>query len=149
MQASIAGGILIGSLIIGIFPQKDKIHKIISRSLIIQLIPLYSIGVLLYLYQQHIIAYYSFLFCFVLIGMILVIISILCGVFIQRTVPNELLGRVSSILSTLVMAAIPLGMIIGGLLSDLLPMIIVLAIVFIMYFISDSFFWFNKEIREL
>lgn len=151
--SSLAGGLFLGSLVFGFTPQKEKIYKTISTSLIIQLIPLFSIGVILYLYQQQIIGYFTFLFsymlCFVVIGMMLAIIGISCSVFIQKTVPNELLGRVSSILSTLVMAAIPLGILVGGLLADLLPMVIVLGILFISYFASDLFFWFNKETRKL
>lgn len=153
VQSALGIGVLIGSMLLGLLPQKDKIYKLLRSCLMLQLIPMFFIGATLYLYQIDLISstilLYSFLVSFGLIGVMMAMINIPLGVFTQRVVPNELLGRVGALTSTLVMAAMPLGMLIGGVLTDFIPMIVVLIIVFILYIITNTMFWVNKELRSI
>ncbi|WDC84246.1 MFS transporter [Caloramator sp. mosi_1] len=145
--ASESIGFLLGAIIISALPQRDKINIYLKIGIIV-----YSVLVFLaYLgVNSYINGYISsqvFVIIFVLMALVLgtfsSIINIPFGVFIQRKIPNELLGRVSAMLGTLSMAAMPLGMLLGGVLTDLLPMNILLLITsIILAIISISGFFF-------
>lgn len=153
VQTSIGVGIILGSIVIGALPQKEKVYKHISLVILFQLVPLLIIGVTYGLYDLNIFTQIQFLIiyivCFGSIGFNLAMMNIPIGVLIQKTVPNELLGRVGALTSMLVMAAMPLGMLMGGLLTDVLPMTIVLSFVFLSNIIANTLFWFNPNTKKM
>ncbi|HAR86141.1 MAG TPA: MFS transporter [Clostridium sp.] len=73
---------------------------------------------------------------FVSMGITCLLISILCGInnillgtILQQETPNFMMGRVSSVLGTLLVIATPLGQMVFGVLLDKIPVYICVAIV--------------------
>ena len=55
-----------------------------------------------------------------IMGFIMPVVNIIVMTVVQTTVPHDKMGRVSSILNTLMMIGSPLGAILAGLLSDII-----------------------------
>lgn len=73
---------------------------------------------------------------FVSMAMTCLLIAILCGInnillgtILQQETPNSMLGRVSSVLNTLLLASTPLGQMIFGVLLDKIPVYICVSII--------------------
>ena len=84
---------------------------------------------------------------FVSMGITCLLISILCGInnillgtILQQETPNFMMGRVSSVLGTLLIAATPLGQMVFGVLLDKIPVYVCVAIVSTIIIVSSVIF---------
>jgi len=84
---------------------------------------------------------------FVSMAITCLLISILCGInnillgtILQQETPNSMLGRVSSVLNTLLLAATPLGQMVFGVLLDKIPVYICVVIVSAIMIVSSVAF---------
>ncbi|WP_157055710.1 hypothetical protein [Clostridium sp. DMHC 10] len=82
-------------------------------------------------------------------GIIFTTINIPLNVVVQKSISNEFLGRVSSLVSTISMIAMPIGMIIGGGTADLIPMKYLVFSIGIIYLITAIVFTKIKILREV
>lgn len=90
-----------------------------------------------------------FIAIYLFIGMANSILNIPIGVVVQRLVPNEILGKVSSLLNTLIMAAMPLRMLLGGAAADLMPMNMLLLITSVIFTVITVYLCLQKDIRRI
>ncbi len=132
IQAAIGSGILLGSLAMSVRPQRDKIWADLRGAFTIMMFPLVSIVAAFFLFSTQQMEPMSVIGVFVgaafVMGVMIAFVNIPVNVLIQRRVPNELLGRVDAVFSTLLMAGIPVGTIIGGIVTDRFPMVWILAL---------------------
>lgn len=84
---------------------------------------------------------------FVSMGITCILISILCGInnillgtILQQETPNSMMGMVSSVLNTLLVAATPLRQMVFGVLLDKIPVYICVAIVSAIIIVSSIIF---------
>ncbi|SHF23996.1 MFS transporter [Caloramator proteoclasticus] len=146
-------GFLLGAAIISSIPQRDKINGYLKIGMIVYCLLIF----VAYLVVNSFIKGYIvskvlvtiFVITALLLGVFSSIMNIPFGVFIQRRIPNELLGRVSAMLNTLSMAAMPLGMLFGGALADIIPMnLLLLATSIVLAGLTISLF-FIKEVNSI
>lgn len=153
VQASLAIGFMIGAIIISKLPQKDKIFKTLHNSMIGFTLVVISIGILTELY----IANYmiesqltiGFITLFLLLGIIQALIGISFNVKFQKVVPNQMLGRVTALMNTLCMCAMPLGMLIGGVAADMIKVNILIFIVAILIVFLNIYIIFQKDLKSI
>ncbi|SCY60907.1 Predicted arabinose efflux permease, MFS family [Alkaliphilus peptidifermentans DSM 18978] len=126
VQSALGVGMILGAIFIGALPQREKVGKFLKVVVTLVLIPLIGLAILFHLTQS---AYYTnqvlingFIIGFLIIGVLMAMINIPINVLFQRKVPNELMGRVDAVLGTLMMAGMPIGMVVGGLLADFISM---------------------------
>lgn len=151
--AASAIGFLIGAGIISILPQKDKINRYIRSSLIGFSALVFGIYFIMLARSNNLISNTSvvilFVLVYLLIGTASSILNIPVGVVIQRLVPNEILGKVSALLNTLIMAAMPLGMLLGGAAADAISMNILLLGTCIIFSVITIYICIQKDISKI
>ncbi|MCX7695969.1 MAG: MFS transporter [Caloramator sp.] len=146
-------GFLLGALIISTIPQRDKINGYLKIGMIVYCSLIFMAYLAVNSFINGYIASGVLVVIFIIFALILGVFSSIMnipfGVFIQRKIPNELLGRVSAMLNTLSMAAMPLGMLFGGALADLLPMNLLLLFTSIVLSGLTVSLFFIKEIKSI
>lgn len=151
--AASAFGFLIGAAIISVLPQKDKINHYIRISLIAFSILVFGIYFIMLYKSSNLISNTTvvalFVVIYLLLGISTSILNIPTGVVVQRLVPNEILGKVSALLNTLIMAAMPLGMLLGGAAADIMPMNALLLSTALIFSLFTLYLCVQKDIKEI
>lgn len=92
------------------------------------------------LFNNNTVPYISIIIIIFIIGLVITIGNISLGTVCQQETPLPMLGRVNTLINTICMAAIPLGMAVFGVLFDKIPAYMCVAISSIAIFISLMFF---------
>ena len=119
-EGTLSLGIFIGGIVTGIFLSKKKINLV--RTFMLTVIGsgffVAAIGISVLLYKKNIlntyIAYYIMIFFIFLIGAIFTTINIALPSYIQENTPSNIMGRVMSIRTMLLMSTGPIGQLILG-----------------------------------
>lgn len=120
VQSMIAFGLILGSIVSGIIGQKLDVRKVFGPIINISALSFAAIaGILILFYNKTVSNIYIVLGAVIMILIIIVIlltlINILLSTIFQQETPSEIMGRASSVLSTICIAAMPIGQIfIGG-----------------------------------
>ena len=107
---------------------------------IILLIVLVSSPLYLNLFSSNFPPFISMIIACVLISIICGVNNILLGTILQQETPNSMMGRVSSVLNTMLLASTPLGQMVFGVLLDKISAYICVAIVSIIIILSSIMF---------
>ncbi|CDF58420.1 MFS transporter [Thermobrachium celere] len=146
-------GFLLGAVIISSIPQRDKINGYLKIGMAVYCLSIFVAYIVVSSYVKAYIVSGMLVIIFIVIALMLGVFSSIMnipfGVFIQRKIPNEFLGRVSAMLNTLSMAATPLGMLFGGTLADLLPMTLLLLGTFVVLTALTTSLFFIKQIESI
>lgn len=146
-------GTMTGVFLIGIIPQGEKIYKTF-RNAIISIASLFlCISLVFYLYTKSTITPNA-LILMMSAGLFLGggaagIINIPVNVVIQKSIPDNFLGRVSSFMSILPMIATPIGMVAGGAAADVIPMKYLVFSTAVLYTIMAVALTKAKSLKEL
>ncbi|MBU5674846.1 MFS transporter [Alkaliphilus sp. MSJ-5] len=140
-------GMLVGSILLSFLPQRDKIFKqtavlftifiCILMAVALPVIPIFS-G-----YSKGVYFVY-YIIVMGLGGMVVAFIDIPIMVVFQRLIPDEVRGRVLSLIGTMAVGIAPIGLLLAGILIDHIPTWIlpicagVLLIVKLISFIKDE-----------
>lgn len=81
--------------------------------------------------------YYLMLTLLFIAGFFNAIVNVFFGAVVQLTVPSDMRGKVSALMSTILQGLTPLGMALGGILAEFIS---INSIIFICFFISTLFF---------
>lgn len=120
MQAIVAMGILVGSILPGIIQNKLPETKIFGIVVTISGIIVLSVCTVIILFYNKVILNITVVTaCIITLLFVMVVFIIVCNIVLstifQKEVPMDFMGRASSVLNTLCTAAMPAGqMIIGG-----------------------------------
>lgn len=152
-QVAMTLGSMGGALLFGILPQQKKFYSTFKI--------IFFAGSMLFLCASAFFYFYTtgfitksiligiFIFLGFFGGIIFTTINIPLNVVVQKSISNEFLGRVSSLVSTISMIAMPIGMIIGGGTADLIPMKYLVFSIGIIYLITAIVFTKIKILREV
>jgi len=153
VSAAMSIGFLLGAAIVSRTFKGEKINKILRFCNIGITAIILAIYMTMKLYSINVISSFIvvilFIILFLILGTTLSILNIPIMVVIQKIIPNEMLGRVSALTSTLAMMAMPLGMIIGGTLTDIFAINVLLFATAIIYGIITIYLCANKEISKI
>ena len=145
-------GMLVGSIILSFMPPREKIFKYeavllsifigVLMAIAIPVMPIFS-G-----YSKNLYFVY-YIIIMGLGGMVVAFIDIPIMVVFQKLIPDEVRGRVSSLISTMAVGISPIGLLLAGFLIDHVPTWVlpigagVLLIIRLIYFIKD------EELRKI
>ncbi|WP_407889632.1 MFS transporter [Levilactobacillus sp. N40-8-2] len=119
--SAFSGGVLLGNLILSILPKfKNVLLAVLKLSMIIgSLIAIIGLCFIVPLATQTLIV--GLIIIALVIGIVLAFVNTPMSVYMQMTVPTQLLGRVGSTFSTLMQLALPLGTVVYGICFQHLP----------------------------
>lgn len=121
LNSADALGMLIGNLIISVSPELRHLAKILTITMIIIGTGLMGVGTLLMVaFDKLMVQLVGSLMLFS-VGMSLVFMNTPFGIYMQKTVPTELMGRVSSTEMSLNMMSISLGTVFYSFIFQLIP----------------------------
>lgn len=152
LEAIFPAGMLIGAAILSIFPEREKKFKTLIFSLLITELCILFIGIPiipnLMIFNKS--AYFIFyMIDFFILGVAIAIVDIPLSVMIQRETPDNLRGRVQSLIATLSSILTPFAMLLSGVLLDILPAYILPISGGVILLIFTLFMTFNKDIRTI
>lgn len=146
-------GTIIMSIIFTLIKQRDKIYRFVIIGLMVWL-PLLTIQTLLiYLVINHVISFAWFFGLSIAIslidGMIGVFINTPVGVAFQKYVPKDMLGRVNSMLNTIVAGLMPIAIALGGIFLEYRSVIELYMIGLVGFIIAGIIFLSSKSVKQL
>lgn len=153
VSAAFSIGFLLGAAIVSLISKGEKVNKLVRLCNvgITAIIAAMYIVMKLYLLKgiSSFIVLILFIILFLALGATLSMMNIPLMVVVQKIIPNEMLGRISALLNTLSMLAMPLGMIIGGTLTDILAINVLLFVTAIVYGVITVYLCVNKDISKI
>lgn len=152
VQAASSIGMLLGSILLSIIPEKEKKYRYIVYGNLILSITILLIGLLvvpgLKIFNN---AIYCVLYAIIKATMNIdvLFVNIPISVTMQRLVPDNMRGRVFGLQDTIVTAILPIGLLLSGILSNIIPVYII-PIASGGFLLMLSFLMIkNKSIKEL
>lgn len=123
LQTTLVIPMIIAPFICSIMGKKMKLSKILFldiffTSILVGIMAIIPSKVYLNLFNTNFIPYISLISIIFIISIIVSVGNISLNVMVQQEVPLEMLGRVSTVMSSVCMAAIPIGQIVFGVLFD-------------------------------
>lgn len=108
-SASIVGGFLAGSVTRRLSMNKILIIDFIAQPILVGVITVVTSGVVLSLVDGYYLPLFLLGFIQYILIMVMTIGNVVINTTFQKLIPNELLGRVTTVIGTFAMGAIPLG----------------------------------------
>lgn len=124
IEAAFSIGMLLAAILVARLPEKEKKLKDLTLGIAGMGITIFCMGIPGFTFVKSLSNAYVFTLYFILailFAFFVVKIDIPLGVLIQRSTPNEMLGRTMGVLSTISSSLNPLGIIFAGIFIDYLP----------------------------
>ncbi|WP_291584114.1 MFS transporter [Clostridium sp. UBA6640] len=123
LQCFFVASMMVATFVINKVTKKITIGKIIFLDIFITSILIAVMAIIpstfyLNLFSSNLIPYISLIIIIFMIGLIISIGNIALGTMFQQEVPLEIMGRVGTVMSSISMAAMPLGQMLFGFLFD-------------------------------
>jgi len=146
-------GSIVMSIIFTLIKQRDRMYKFISIGLVAWIPMLVLQALLIYLVVNGTIGFPLFFGLSIAIafidGNIGVFVNTPIGVAFQKYVPREMLGRVNSMLNTLVQGLVPISIALGGLFLEYRSVAELYLIGVIGFIIGSAIFFSSKSVKQL
>jgi hypothetical protein len=152
LEAMAPIGIIAGSIILSIFPERDKKYKTVICGLIVQSFIMILLGLSMlpiYLNTNKFIYFLLYIALIFVLEVFSSIVNISVRVTIQRIIPDVIRGRILGFLSTLSLAITPIGLSISGALIDKLPPYILPLLVGLFLTIITAIMSLNKYVKNI
>lgn len=121
LNSADALGMLVGNLIISVSPELRKLARILAVTMITMALGISGVGVLLLVNPSKLLVQSAGSLILFAVGMSLAFMNTPFGIYMQKTVPAEIMGRVSSTEMSLNMMSIPLGTVFYSFIFQLFP----------------------------
>lgn len=152
LEAMFPLGMMIGSIIMSIFKEKDKKYKSFIGSILLvsMATALMSLPVMpMFMNLNKNIYFVYYMISLIISGAAVIYANIPIQLVIQRETPDSMRGRIFALLETTSISIFPLGLILSGLLLERIPVYILpLLSGAVMIFITLAM-GLNKEIRKI
>ena len=123
VKAFLPVGMLIGSILLSLLPQKKKLYKRLVILLVIFIAFIFSMGIpMLNVNLSHNLIFIFYIIAMGGMGFTIAWIDIPVISLIQKETPDEIRGRVFGLLGTASIAIAPLGILLAGFLIEQIPM---------------------------
>ncbi|HOJ45255.1 MAG TPA: MFS transporter [Bacilli bacterium] len=146
-------GTIVMSIIFTLIKQRDRMFKFISWGLLAWIPLILSQAILIYLVVSGVIGFWLFFGISIAIafldGNISVFVNTPIGVAFQKYVPREMLGRVNSMLNTLVSGLAPISIALGGLFLEYRSVPELYLISAVGFVIGSIIFFSSKSVKQL
>lgn len=151
IEAAFPVGMLLAAIIIGKLPEQTKKRK----SLFIAIIGMGVVSIIMGLPVLDRVSGLDIQFAFLLYMALLFVMAIFIAmldmpimVVMQRTIPNDMLGRVMGVLGTISAGLIPLGILLAGISIDIIPAYMVFFVMGIYFVIAAIMMNKSKAMQE-
>lgn len=151
IEAAFSIGMLLAAILVGRLPEAEKKLKGLTLGIAGMGITITCMGIPGFLILKDLDNAYIFALYFVLailFAFFLVKIDMPLGVLIQRSTPNEMLGRTMGVLSTISLSLNPLGIILAGIFIDHMPAYIIFLVSGVYFIISSVFLYKSNGMQE-
>lgn len=123
VQSMIAVGLILGSIVGGVVGQKLDMRKVFGPIINLSALSYTAIaGILILFYNKTVTNVYITIGAIIIVLIVMVIlitlINILTSTIFQQEVPTDMMGRAASVLSTICVAAMPIGQLFIGSMFD-------------------------------
>lgn len=145
-------GMLVGSLILSIIPERDKKYKSMIGGLLVCSLVILMFGMPIFngiLGLGNIFWFIYYTALIIIIGTAIVFVQVPISVMMQRLVPDNMRGRVIGLMGTMAMAISPVGMILSGVLLDIVPAFIMPVATGVILVFLTLMMAANKDIKRL
>lgn len=116
LETALSLGMLVGATILSMHKQK-KSYRVIVTALMVEAISIFCLGIP-YLVDLKISWFYVYLFILFILGISVSAVNISVRVLMQRTITNDIKGKIFGTLSTFCLSISPIIMILGALYID-------------------------------
>lgn len=153
VNAAFAVGGIIGAVILSILPQREKVFRNIFIGFASDCVLCIGMFFVFRAYMVGDILYFGFLVVMVIVGGLIGMASSIMNIplmgLLQKSISNENLGKVFSMINTIAMCSMPIGLMIGGILADMLPIHIATLIMVLPQILITGYVVKQKDIRAL
>lgn len=145
LQCFFVASMMVATFVINKVTKKITIGKIIFldifiTSILIAVMAIIPSTLYLNLFSSNLIPYISLIIIIFMIGLIISIGNIALGTMFQQEVPLEIMGRVGTVMTSISMAAMPLGQMLFGFLFDKIEAWMCIAIASLIFLIVSLIF---------
>lgn len=147
-----SASMLVGPIVLGNWAAKQPAGKLtntvfLTMSILVGLLAIVPHTVFLTAFSSNTVPFIVMLIICFFIGCIASVVNIAIGTLFQTIVPREFMGRTSSTMNMLLMAAMPLGQMIMGLALDILSPALVILVTALVILAAVLFYW--KRLSQL
>lgn len=146
-------GTIVMSIIFTLIKQRDRMYKFITWGTLAWIPLLIIQALLIYLVVSGVIGFWLFFGISIAIafldGNISVFVNTPIGVAFQKYVPREMLGRVNSMLNTLVQGLVPISIALGGVFLEYRSVAELYLIGVVGFIIGATVFYCSKSVKQL
>jgi MFS family permease len=146
-------GTIVMSIIFTLIKQRDRMYKFITWGTLAWIPLLIIQALLIYLVVSGVIGFWLFFGISIgiafLDGNISVFVNTPIGVAFQKYVPREMLGRVNSMLNTLVQGLVPISIALGGVFLEYRSVAELYLIGVVGFIIGATVFYCSKSVKQL
>lgn len=146
-------GTIVMSIIFTLIKQRDRMYKFITLGTLAWIPLLIIQALLIYLVVSGVIGFWLFFGISIgiafLDGNISVFVNTPIGVAFQKYVPREMLGRVNSMLNTLVQGLVPISIALGGVFLEYRSVAELYLIGVVGFIIGATVFYCSKSVKQL
>lgn len=145
-------GSIIMSIVFSMMKQKEKVFSYLRTGITLWVPVIFGEALLIWLVTTNTINFMTFFIINIVIafaeGLINVYINTPIGVAFQKYVPKEMLGRVNSMLNTIVSGLVPLSVALAGIFLEYRPLPELYILAGVGFIIATIIMWNSKAIRE-
>jgi hypothetical protein len=152
LEAMLPLGMLLGSVAMSIFPEREKKHKLLIGGIMILSIICVLLGMPVvpkFMVFGEMTYFIYYIICLLIGGISVICANIPAFVIMQRETPDNIRGRIFGLLQTLCIGISPIGLILSGLIIEKVPVYILPVFSGIVMIVISMKMAFNKEIKAI
>lgn len=152
IEGASSAGMLLGSIIMSIIPEKKKKYKTLVYGLLALNILLVFIGIPaipIFTNFSKTIYFIFYIMLMIIMSIVLIFVNLPIQVTMQRLIPDNMRGRIFGLVETIAGGITPIGYILSGIFTEVLPVYIIPMASGVILILLSIKMIANKSIKEL